>query len=81
MPRRRHRSLLYPMLNQHGGKRTPGPGKKIGRPSLPESAKPRTIRLPDSYVEFVTSKFDPELSKAIRLLIEKEMEQTNERTA
>lgn len=34
------------MTNQHGGPRTPGPGKKAGRPKKAERYRHRNITLP-----------------------------------
>lgn len=63
---------------KRGGVRTPGPGKRLGRPALPEKAFPRTVRLSDSYVDYLTGTIHPELSEAIRILIKERMERNNE---
>lgn len=41
------------MTTTHGGPRTPGPGKRLGRPAKPDAKIPMSVRLSPDVAEYL----------------------------
>ncbi len=64
--RRRRKGHVY--SPNRGGRREPGPGKKIGKPRSPEPLVRRTVTLPAHIIEALKELGDGNVSEGVREL-------------